>query len=70
MTIYLCADCKSQNYEQLQQQIVTQERILNQKHSKVHSADANIREFETQLHKWRTQSHGENYVQVSMKYEK
>ncbi|XP_076804961.1 uncharacterized protein LOC143448912 [Clavelina lepadiformis] len=51
------------SFEQLKQLILSQEQILSSKCKKVTSTDDEIERIEAQVHAWRTQAHGKNYVQ-------
>ena len=46
------------------QLVISQSNILREQALKSHSTDVEIERMEAEIHKWRSKTHGKNYVQV------
>nr|CAB3262090.1 uncharacterized protein LOC100177998 [Phallusia mammillata] len=54
---------ESKSIEKWKQIILSQDKLLKEKQEKVASTHVDIQKIESEVHRWRTQTHGKNYVQ-------
>lgn len=48
------------------QLVISQSNILREQALKSHSTDVEIERMEAEIHKWRSKTHGKNYLQVGL----